>query len=136
MEDASQHFFGNIAQKAIIEKDGHVLVCRGIGDTVWEFPGGRLHKDEDTAQGFMREIQEELGIIVQVGAPLIALRSFHAKSNAWQIFLAFRCSVVGGESMSNSNEVEEMRWVSFQELENLPMFEDCREAADTFLKYV
>lgn len=36
------HFVGKIAQKAVIEHDGKVFVVRGIGDSLWEFPGGYL----------------------------------------------------------------------------------------------
>src|SRR5216683_1380273 len=92
MEDKSQHFLGNVTQKAIIEKDGHILVCRGIGDKVWEFPGGRLHMGEAPVEGIAREIREELGIEIKNIRPFRVEPSFHFKSNMHQVFIAYTCT--------------------------------------------
>lgn len=134
MEDRNQHFVGNVAQKAIIEKDGKVLVCRGVGDSVWEFPGGRLHTNEKPREGLMREIREELGIVVEVGRPVDILRSFHGQTKEWQVFIAYRCRMTGDAQISmDKSELEELKWVTVEELKGLPMFDDCREVADVFL---
>lgn len=130
----SQHFVGNVAQKAIIEKDGKILVCRGIGDEIWEFPGGRLHAGETPREGISREIKEELGVEIAVGAPVDVIRSFHGQTKQWQVFTAYMCTL--GECadiIMDKGELEELRWVSREELKELPMFDDCREVANVFL---
>ncbi|OGZ46105.1 MAG: hypothetical protein A3C84_03215 [Candidatus Ryanbacteria bacterium RIFCSPHIGHO2_02_FULL_48_12] len=135
MEDASKHFVGKIAQKAIIEKDGKVLVCRGIGDSVWEFPGGRLHMDESPQEGLRREIFEELNISVAVNGPIHICRSLHTKSSTWRVLVAYHCALEEGQTLTiDPEEVEDAKWVSHEELKTLPMFDDCREVADVFLK--
>lgn len=133
MEDKSQHFVGNVAQKAIIERSGAVLVCRGVGDGVWEFPGGRLHAGESPREGLMREIREELGVSVHVGEPVDLIRSYHGQSKTWQVFVAYVCTITEGEIVMDTSELEELRWVSREELQTLPMFDDCREVANVFL---
>lgn len=135
MEDKNLHFVGNVAQKAIIEHEGKVLVCRGIGDITWEFPGGRLHQDEEPQDGLIREIREEFGLNLIVDGPLDTCRSFHERSGRWNIFIAYRCHLDDAHKMEvNTSEIEEAKWVSKEELKTLSLFDDCRQAADTFLK--
>lgn len=109
-EDTTQHFVGNVGQKAIIEKDGKILVCRGAGDTLWEFPGGRLHIDETPYDGLRREVQEELGVSTSIDNPIAVTRSYHNKSKQWQVFIAYRCSLLNSEEpKADMTEVEEIR---------------------------
>ncbi len=57
----------------------------------WGMPGGYLNRHERPEQGLRREVREETGLEVEVGALL--------GSNMYspgQLDLAFRCHVVGG----------------------------------------
>jgi len=80
MDAQTPHFVGKITQKAIIEHDGKILVCRGIGDKIWEFPGGRLNEGEAPVEGIAREIKEELGLEIKNIRPLCVEPSFHIKN--------------------------------------------------------
>jgi len=70
MSDTPQevHFDGKVAQKAVIVRDGKVLIMRDVREEkeIWEIPGGRLNEGEEVQAGLMREIKEELGIDVEV----------------------------------------------------------------------
>ncbi len=68
----SEHFIGKVTQKALIYKDGKILLNRDlrVGDEYFDLPGGRIHFGEDPAVGLMREIQEELNVHVTVGKPV------------------------------------------------------------------
>jgi ADP-ribose pyrophosphatase YjhB (NUDIX family) len=123
MEDKDKHFLGNVAQKAIIERDGKILVCRGIGDKVWELPGGRLHTEEVPAEGIAREIREELGLEIKDIKPFRVERSFHYKSNAYQVLIAYTCTCDSTDIQVDATELEEIKWVSKEELQTLPMFD-------------
>ncbi len=125
MEAKVQHFLGNVAQKAIIERDGKILVCKGIGDSVWEFPGGRLHMGEAPVEGIAREIKEELGLTITNIKPFRVEPSFHYKSNMHQVFIAYTCTTTDAELVIEKTEVEDMKWVTKEELATLPMFDDC-----------
>ncbi len=55
---------------AIIEKDGLVLVAQR-SETMsmplkWEFPGGKLDPHENAADCLVREIDEELGVYINI----------------------------------------------------------------------
>ena len=57
------------------DAEGRVLlVQRPVGKHLagmWEFPGGKLERDEAPLAGLARELHEELGIILQHAEPLI-----------------------------------------------------------------
>ena len=54
----------------IIGKDGHAFIARRKAGKAlagfWEFPGGKLEKDEPPEAALIRELQEELGMQVKV----------------------------------------------------------------------
>ena len=137
MENPKNHYVGNVAQKAIIEKDSSILVVRGIGDRVWGFPGGRLHAEETPYPGLVREVKEELGIDIKVLLPISVIRSYHRKSATWQVFVAYFCKIVGDTSVTiDPVEIEEVKWITKEELKIIPMFDDCREVANVYLNHV
>jgi 8-oxo-dGTP diphosphatase len=133
MEDTNLHFVGKVAQKALIVHDGNVLVCKGVGDTVWEFPGGRMHAGEEPQEGLMREIKEELQLLIKIERPLYTCLSWHAKAQVHNFFIVYLCAVDGEPAITSNDEVVEKKWVSKDELKNLPMFDDCRGAVENYL---
>ncbi|MFC3714899.1 Nudix family hydrolase [Luteimonas soli] len=62
---------------AITDARGRVLLARRTEGRdlagLWEFPGGKREPGETPEQALVRELREELGIEVRVGAPLIAV---------------------------------------------------------------
>ena len=36
----------------------------------WEFPGGKVERDEDLATALRRELQEEIGVETEIGAEI------------------------------------------------------------------
>lgn len=66
-----------VAVGILTDEQGRVLISRRSADVhqanCWEFPGGKLEKDESVQKALARELQEELGIQVQQSSPLMAL---------------------------------------------------------------
>lgn len=133
-ENPSQHFVGKVAQKIILECNGKFLAVRGNGDLVWEFPGGRLHNDEEPIFGLIREIHEELGISIVAPNPFHVVRSFHVSTNTYRVLIFYHAIIVSDVYTLDRDELEEARWVTAEELEELSFFEDCQQAIDVFFK--
>jgi len=59
---------------AVIERDGLFLAARRTAPPAlagrWEFPGGKAEPGEDDAAALRRECREELGVEIEVGAPI------------------------------------------------------------------
>lgn len=47
---------------AILQRQGHVLLHRGVNDAFWALPGGRLDPGEMSDEALVREMKEELGV--------------------------------------------------------------------------
>ncbi len=56
---------------ALMRKDGQILIAqRRRNDShplKWEFPGGKVEKDETPGEALRRELHEELGIEAEIG---------------------------------------------------------------------
>jgi len=59
--EAAENWY-RVSTKAVIVKDGKVLLVKE-GSDFWDLPGGGIdHQDEDTLNGLARELNEELGV--------------------------------------------------------------------------
>ena len=51
--------------------EGRLLICQrspdGLFPNQWEFPGGKIEPGEDPKEALRRELQEELGIVAEIG---------------------------------------------------------------------
>lgn len=96
---------------AVICKDGKIFATqRGYGEFegMWEFPGGKIEPGESCDVALKREIQEELGVDVEVGELICTTRydypSFHLTMHC------FLCSVASGEI--ELKEHKAARWLT------------------------
>ncbi len=101
---------------AIIEKEGKFLITqRKPGDSfggLWEFPGGKVEPGESMEMALTREIEEEVGLRVEVGARRMVIR--HQYSARAVRLHCFDCRVLDGEP--RAIECAEWKWVDPSEL--------------------
>ena len=107
----------DVAVGVVTDGAGWYLIQRrpedGLLGGLWEFPGGKVEPGEAPAVACARELREELGIEVAVGAPLA--RVDHAYSHFRVTLHAFRCRIVGGEAVSRLGQP--VRWVAPADLD-------------------
>lgn len=103
-----QHLIADIPVKALIVKDGKVLITK---DRRWELPGGRMNVGETPTETLHREIHEELGINVTI---LNIQDAFIPPENdPPHMLLIYRCSMMDDVSFQvDKKEVQDMRWIS------------------------
>jgi len=106
---------------AVLQRGGRVLIARrpnrGLLGGMWEFPGGKLEPGESREDALAREIMEELGAGIQVGALLGEYK--HAYTHFKVHLYAFYASLNGSEPVAF--EASEVRWVTPGELKDYPM---------------
>lgn len=83
----------------------------------WELPGGKVEADESIEEALVRELQEEVGITVEPLTALPAVR--HAYAHGVVCLLPFICRRITGTP--RAIEVDEVRWVTLDELSALRM---------------
>jgi 8-oxo-dGTP diphosphatase len=67
----------DVVAGAIADARGRILLARRTEGRdlagLWEFPGGKRERGETPEAALARELHEELGITIEIGAPLIAV---------------------------------------------------------------
>lgn len=101
----------------------------GLLGGLWEFPGGKLQEGEDLAACLRREIREELGAEIEVGAQQGVYR--HAYTHYRITLHAFHCTLAGGEP--RPIQVAGLRWATPAEMPAYPMGKVDRQIAKGLL---
>jgi 8-oxo-dGTP diphosphatase len=118
---------------ALIEADGKLLVCqRRRTDSfglMWEFPGGKLEPGETPAQALARELQEELGVVAQIGPEIFRTRHQYSELGE-AIDLIFFSATVAPADIRNQ-AFETMEWRRPQTLHELNFLPADREFVAT-----
>ena len=81
----------------------------------WNFTGGAVDTNESSYEGAKREVQEELGINIDNLELLISFRREHDFVDVW----VAKINVDLDDLVLSEREVQEVRWVSLDALEEL-----------------
>jgi 8-oxo-dGTP diphosphatase len=108
---------------ALIDVDGRVLIAeRPAGKPMaglWEFPGGKVEEGERLEETLIRELQEELGIVVS--EPCLAPLTFasHRYSDFHLLMPLYVCR--RWEGIVQPLEGQKLAWVKPNRLKDYPM---------------
>lgn len=109
---------------AILHRDRVLLVNAypGQRSDLWCLPGGGVEPGQSLPDNLMREVAEETGLAIAVGAPFL-VNEFHDPARGFhQIEIHFRARLTGAEDLTLTDPegvVNRARWVTRRELADL-----------------
>jgi len=108
---------------ALIDADDRVLIARRpkgkqMAD-LWEFPGGKIDADERPEQALIRELAEELGIVVRQACLAPLTFASHPYEDFHLLMPLYVCR--RWEGFVTAREGQTLKWVRVGDLRNYPM---------------
>jgi 8-oxo-dGTP diphosphatase len=112
-----------VAACALIDADGRVLIAqRPEGKSMaglWEFPGGKVETGERPEQSLIRELKEELGIVVKEDCLAPLTFASHLYPDFHLLMPLYVCR--RWEGFVIAQEGQRLKWVRPSELRDYPM---------------
>jgi len=112
-----------VAACALVDTDGRVLIAqRPVGRPMaglWEFPGGKIEAGERPEDTLMRELKEELGIVVDEACLAPLAFASHSYPDFHLLMPLYVCRRWQGTV--TALEGQELAWVRPNRLRDYPM---------------
>lgn len=107
------------ASGCIFNEKGEVLLQRRADSSKWGFPGGAIELGETPEAAAVREVKEETGLDVEVGALLGVFTepdmTYPNGDAAQSICIAYELKITGGHLTCDQDETLELRFFPVQE---------------------
>ncbi|MCK6501879.1 (deoxy)nucleoside triphosphate pyrophosphohydrolase [Myxococcota bacterium] len=101
---------------AVLHRDGRVLAAQRPAHKsqggLWELPGGKVEPGEDDGTALRRELEEELGVTVEVTH--LVDQAVHVYPEKTVRLVAWACVVVAGEPTPLEHQA--LRWLGPDQL--------------------
>ncbi len=114
-----------LAVRAILMHENHLLLVNAYKgrDDLWCAPGGGVEPHASLPDNLARELHEECGLKVEVGAPCLVNEFHHQRRGFHQVDLYFRCEIRSGDPFGDwidpEGIVSHRRWVTRDEMAKL-----------------
>ncbi len=112
-----------VVAAALVDADNRVLIARRPPGKalagLWEFPGGKLDAGERPEAALIRELQEELGILVKETCLAPLTFASHACPDFHLLMPLYICR--RWEGFVQPREGQALKWVFARELRDFPM---------------
>jgi 8-oxo-dGTP diphosphatase len=112
-----------VAACALVDADGRVLIAeRPVGRPMaglWEFPGGKVEAGERPEQTLIRELKEELGIVVNETCLAPLTFASHSYPDFHLLMPLYLCRRWDGQV--RAQEGQRIAWVQANRLRDYPM---------------
>jgi 8-oxo-dGTP diphosphatase len=115
-----------IASCALIRnEEGKYLVVKrskneSVGPGLYTIPGGKTEGNDTVEETLKKEVLEETGLVLMPGKILLVDKSFVRPDGQTAKVLSFLCQAKNTENVKLSEDFTEYKWITFEELRNLP----------------
>jgi 8-oxo-dGTP pyrophosphatase MutT (NUDIX family) len=103
-----------VSIKGVLIQDGRVLLLLNERGE-WDLPGGRPDPGEDHRAALVREVREETGLAVEVGA-LVDEHLFEVLPQRFVRIVAYACTLQADSAVALSHEHHEASWIELSTL--------------------
>ena len=97
------------AAGGVVVRDGRIAVVHRPRYDDWSLPKGKLDPGESFEQAALREVQEETGLVCELGEELSST-TYHDRKGRFKLVRYWLMDAVEGEFEPN-DEVDELRWL-------------------------
>ena len=99
----------------IIIEDGKLLLLFREDEDHWEVPGGKVEENESPTQAAVREVEEEIGVEIELEKPFYTGEFQHnGELFEWNSYIA---SIKDGRPEIQESKFSELKWFSKEEFE-------------------
>ena len=130
MVEATKRNGHPVSVKGVLLVEGRVLLLRNERDE-WELPGGRPEAGETWPQALVRELEEEAGIVVDVGQRVAEWR-YEVLPGRFVWIAAFGLRSTSASAARVSAEHRELRFFDIDQLDGLLLHDGYRAAIDAW----
>ena len=121
----------------MIVKEGKILLIahRKNKKKYWLVPGGGIDFGESAEDALVREMQEELGIDVEIGDIIFSSDSIDPSGSRHVLNLYFSCTHTGGEiTLGDDPRLSDWGYFSAEEIPALKLSPPCAQQLICFLR--
>lgn len=115
------------AAGGVVVRKARVCVIHRPDYDDWSLPKGKLDEGETHQQAALREVQEETGLICEVDGDELGRHEYTDRKGRPKTVRWWPMKVVEVGPFVANDEVDELRWVTFEEAERLLDYEHDRE---------
>jgi len=110
--------WSKVVAGCVLRQDGKYLLVQEKQPKVyglWNIPAGHVDKDEAIENAAIREVKEESGFHVNLGAKI----DIYQETVQSSVRHAFEATIVGGELKTQPEEILDAHWFSFDEITSM-----------------
>jgi 8-oxo-dGTP diphosphatase len=109
-----------------------VVLIHRPGHDDWSFPKGKLDRGESSEAAALREVEEETGLVCELGDEVAPARYLDGKGRLKEVRY-WIMTVVDPGTWAPDDEVDNRRWVAVEEAAGILTYEHDRELLANFV---
>ena len=111
----------------IILKNKKVLLVYEKNRNFWGFPKGHMENGETEVETALREVKEEVGLDVEIYKERRYTLNYIIRDEIDKTTVLYIAKAKNDEIIMQENEIENIRWCSFEEALNILTFDNWKE---------